>query len=160
MNLIKILYHKILLFNAYNKLSNKNNILLIDFDFTLFLHDISKLKKKKLYTYDESYINFKLINHVKERFNDYLIYIYTARGLRSINNVIKISNKIDLNLSGIIALGSTENKIKLLDKLSSKKCILIDDLNDWDFKKNKFKNKKYLIPKGIKYIHPDIIKSK
>ena len=160
MNLIKKLYHKILFFNAYNKLSDKNDILLIDFDFTLFLHDIGKLKKKKLYTYDESFINFKLINYVKDRYDTHLLYIFTARGLRSIYNVIKIINKIDLSHSGIIALGSTENKIKLLDKLSSKRCILIDDLNDWDFKKNKFKNKKYLIPKGIKYIHPDSINFK
>lgn len=156
---IRRIYLKLLYHIAYFKIKKFNKVILIDFDFTLILHDIEILKKEKKYSLNHMLINKDLVSHIEKNYTGWNIILFTARGYLSSKDVLFKLNEISsINFSENIFIGSTCNKIKLLNKLNSKNIILFDDLNDWNFKNNEFNNTKYEIPSFIEYYHPKSIK--
>lgn len=102
------------------------DIILVDFDFTLAMH---KSAANKRWDLNESLVNKSLLNELKlDRF-----YIFTARGLKSIKEIRKWLALNDIPVKGILTVGSTSGKFRILRLFlffSKKHIIWYDDLTD------------------------------
>ncbi|WP_340767057.1 hypothetical protein [Polaribacter tangerinus] len=124
----------------------RNDIVLVDLDFTLF--DNYKLKKK--FPNENFYsLDIELNDVVKKELGQYNkenIYIFTARGSINSQKTIRQLKILDFkNFNRILFIGKTEYKfffLKMNDLFFKKNIILYDDFQDYNFKTAK------LIPKS------------
>lgn len=105
-------------------------IVLVDFDFTLAIH--RKSKAESGWDLAASNVNHTLISKLKCQ--EY--YIFTARGLGSRRDLRNWLNQEQLSVKGILCVGSTEGKIRIvrrLLRLGIKSIVWYDDLTDVNF---------------------------
>ena len=116
----------------------KDDIVLVDLDFTLFDNHklIKKFPKEDFYS-----LNIELNDVVRNEICKYSknnIYIFTARGsINSQKTKRQLKSLGFKNYNKILFMGKTEYKfffLKMNDRFFKKKIILYDDFQDYNFK--------------------------
>jgi len=129
--MIKIVYYEILrVYFQYlilRKIKKNGKIVLVDFDFTLAIHECPA--SYKTWDLTVSTLNKSLLKELKCRKSEF--YIFTARGLRSKKLVINWLDRMNISCGGLFFLGNTSNKIKVVQRIAKfGKVIWYDDLAD------------------------------
>ena len=148
--MIRRLYHQILFWLALFRLKKVNNIILIDFDFTLVQYSLEDSTKGEILSKRNYTIDSKVSQYLENKNS----YIFTARGLKSSLFVSGILKKARIR-NKVIYLGSTRNKIKTISILmKSRKLTWIDDLADFNTTNNQFiKHKMTLHHPNLKFFY-------
>ena len=156
---LRLIYIKILFIYYQIRIKKYfgHKLFLVDIDFTLINHDLNKIRNEKRLSIDVKYICPKVLDLIfKKKSEGYIISIFTARGLASLIEIKKMIYQSQLDIDFVILLGSTQSKINFLNSIHFKfrDLILCDDLQDWDFHIDDFKQVNYMISPDINYIHP------